>query len=292
MVGLLCGYLDRPSHKAVTNKLIKGKLMYFVLSPAKSLNETDAVPVNLGNYYSQPALIEDSATLIKNLKTKDPIDLQELMSISADLAQLNAERNQAWRWDDNSPFTTDNAKPAAYLFDGDVYTGLGSYNMDKETVLYLNEHLGILSGLYGLLKPLDLMQPYRLEMGTKLANARGANLYEFWGEQITEAINQQIATSDDKVLINLASNEYFKAVKKKALDARIITPRFEDEKNGKYKVISFYAKKARGLMVKYAADNKLTSAEQLKGFDLASYYYVEEASDDQTWTFRRDVGDL
>ena len=265
--------------------------MYFVLSPAKSLNETDVVPLNLGNYYSQPSLISESAELIKNLKTKDPIDLQELMSISADLAQLNSERNQAWSWHKSSPFTTDNAKPAAYLFDGDVYTGLASYEMDKETMLYLNEHLGILSGLYGLLKPLDLMQPYRLEMGTKLKNERGDNLYEFWGEHITDAISTQMADSKDKVLINLASNEYFKAVKKKSLEAQIITPRFEDEKNGQYKVISFYAKKARGLMVKYAADNKLTSAEQLKQFDLAGYYYVEEASDDSTWVFRRDVGD-
>ena len=263
--------------------------MYFVLSPAKSLNETDVVPLNLGNYYSQPSLISESAELIKNLKTKDPIDLQELMSISADLAQLNSERNQAWSWHKSSPFTTDNAKPAAYLFDGDVYTGLASYEMDKETMLYLNEHLGILSGLYGLLKPLDLMQPYRLEMGTKLKNERGDNLYEFWGEHITDAISTQMADSKDKVLINLASNEYFKAVKKKALGATIITPRFEDEKNGQYKVISFYAKKARGLMVKYAADNKLTNAEQLKQFDLAGYYYVDEASVEETWTFRRDA---
>jgi cytoplasmic iron level regulating protein YaaA (DUF328/UPF0246 family) len=163
--------------------------------------------------------------------------------------------------------------------------------MDKDTMLYLNEHLGILSGLYGVLKPLDLMQPYRLEMGTKLKNTRGDNLYEFWGEKITDIINKQMADSDDKVLINLASNEYFKSVKKKALDAQIITPRFEDEKNGQYKVISFYAKKARGLMVKYAADNKLTKAEQLKQFDLAGYYYCEDASDDKTWTFRRDEVD-
>ncbi len=261
--------------------------MYFVLSPAKSLNETDTIPLDLDNHYSQPTLIDESAQLIKILKAKDPMDIQELMSISADLASLNAERNQAW----HLPFTTDNAKPASYLFDGDVYTGLDSYSMDKETMLYLNEQLGILSGLYGLIKPLDLIQPYRLEMGTKLANKRGHNLYEFWGEQITDAINTQMADSDDKVLINLASNEYFKVVKKKTLDATIITPRFEDEKNGQYKVISFYAKKARGLMVKYAADNKLTDAEQLKEFDLAGYYYVDYASDDKTWTFRRNAVD-
>ena len=263
--------------------------MYFLLSPAKSLNEKDAVPVNLGNYYSQPELIEHSQVLMKNLKAKEPIDLQELMSISDDLAQLNAKRNQDWAWSENEPFTDNNAKPAGYLFDGDVYSGLDMYHMDKETAIYVNEHLGILSGLYGVLKPLDLIQPYRLEMGTKLKNERGDNLYEFWGEAVTDAINARMADSDDKVLVNLASNEYFKVIKKKVLNAEIITPRFEDEKNGQYKVISFYAKKARGLMVKYAADNKLTNAEQLKQFDLAGYYYVDELSDDKTWTFRRDA---
>ena len=262
--------------------------MYFLLSPAKSLNEKDAVPVNLGNSYSQPELIEHSQVLMKNLKAKEPIDLQELMSISDDLAQLNAKRNQDWAWSENEPFTDNNAKPAGYLFDGDVYTGLDMYHMDKDTAIYVNEHLGILSGLYGVLKPLDLIQPYRLEMGTKLKNDRGDNLYEFWDEEVTDTINARMADSEDKVLINLASNEYFKVIKKKTINAQIITPRFEDEKNGQYKVISFYAKKARGLMVKYAADNKITNAEHLKQFDLAGYYYVDELSDDKTWTFRRD----
>jgi len=269
--------------------------MYFLLSPAKSLNETDAIPLNLGNHYSQPELIERSQELMKVLKSKEPVDLQELMNISDDLAQLNATRNQQWQWSEEQPFTNDvsdnAAKPAGYLFDGDVYTGLDMYHMDKDTATYVNEHLGILSGLYGVLKPLDLIQPYRLEMGTKLKNERGDNLYEFWGEEVTNVINARMADSDDKVLVNLASNEYFKSVKKKALKADIITPRFEDEKNGQYKVISFYAKKARGLMVKYAADNKLTNAEQLKQFDLAGYYYCIEASDDKTWTFRRDAAD-
>ena len=262
--------------------------MYFLLSPAKSLNETDAIPINLGNYYSQPELIEHSQALMQILKSKEPIDLQEMMSISDDLAQLNAKRNQDWAWSDNDPFTDDNAKPAGYLFDGDVYTGLDMYAMDKDTAIYVNERLGILSGLYGVLKPLDFIQPYRLEMGTKLKNERGDNLYEFWGEEVTNTINARMANSNDNVLVNLASNEYFKSVKKKALHAEIITPRFEDEKNGQYKVISFYAKKARGLMVKYAADNKLTNAEQLKQFDLAGYYYCADASDDKTWVFRRN----
>lgn len=261
--------------------------MYFVLSPAKSLNETTVVPLNLDHYYSQPTLVEESAKLIQLLRTKDPLDLQELMSISAPIANLNVARNHDWQL----PFTNDNAKPAVYLFDGDVYTGLASYDMDKETILYLNERLGILSGLYGLLKPLDLIQPYRLEMGCKLKNARGDHLYHFWGKQITELLNNQLkevpTTSGDKVVINLASNEYFKALDEKILDATIITPRFEDEKNGTYKVISFYAKKARGLMVKYAADNKLTQASQLKEFNVAGYAYCAAASNEQTWTFRR-----
>ena len=154
--------------------------MYFVLSPAKSLNETDAIPINLGNYYSQPALIVQAQTLMKTLKAKEPIDLQELMTISDDLAQLNAKRNQAWQWNIDKPFDDNNAKPAGYLFDGDVYTGLDMYGMDKDTVIYVNKCLGILSGLYGVIKPLDLIQPYRLEMGTKLKNEQGNNLYEFW----------------------------------------------------------------------------------------------------------------
>ncbi|WP_227431226.1 peroxide stress protein YaaA [Psychrobacter sp. I-STPA6b] len=265
--------------------------MYFVLSPAKSLNESDELPINVGNYYSQPELIEQSQSLMNVLKKKEPIDLQELMNISDDLAQLNTKRNQDWQWSKDKPFTADNAKPAVYLFDGDVYTGLDVYNMDKDSVIYLNEHLGILSGLYGVLKPLDLILPYRLEMGTKLKNPQGDNLYEFWGEKITQVINERMTDSDDKVLINLASNEYFKSVKKKVLTANIITPRFEDEKNGKYKVISFYAKKARGLMVKYAVENKLSNAEQLKAFNLAGYYYCDESSDENTWTFRRDEKD-
>lgn len=261
--------------------------MYFLLSPAKSLNETDNVPVDVANLYSQPALIEPACELMSVLKSKEPTDIMALMSVSDKIAQLNVARNQSWAWSEEQPFTTDTAKPAVYLFDGDVYTGLDVYGMDKPDVEYLNKHTGILSGLYGLLKPLDLILPYRLEMGTKLENTKGANLYEFWDTQIAELINTRM-DKDSKVLINLASNEYFKSVKKKALNAQVITPRFEDEKSGKYKVISFYAKKARGLMVKYAVENKITDAEELKNFNLNGYYYCPELSDDKTWTFRRD----
>ena len=269
--------------------------MYFLLSPAKSLNETDAVPVNVGNYYSQPEFIEHAQALMKILKTKEPADLQELMGISDDLAQLNATRNQNWQWSEDKPFSLDSkqapAKPAGYLFDGDVYTGLDMYGMDKDSVIYANEHVGILSGLYGVLKPLDLMLPYRLEMGTKLKNKQGDDLYAFWGELITTVINERLQAQSGKdnegVVVNLASNEYFKAVKKKSLNAKLITPRFEDEKNGKYKVISFYAKKARGLMVRYACKNQLSNVEDLKQFDLDGYVYCMEASDEKTWVYRR-----
>ncbi len=269
--------------------------MYFLLSPAKSLNETKAVPLDLNEYYQQPKLIENSCQLMAILKQKEPIELMELMKISDNIAQLNANRNQNWAWNESQPFTISNkdnpAKPAVYLFDGDVYTGLDVYNMDKSTVEYLNQHLAILSGLYGLLNPLDLILPYRLEMGTKLVNKQGDNLYQFWQEKITEQVIDNMQATKTNSLINLASNEYFKAVKKpllKKANVEIITPRFEDEKNGKFKVISFYAKKARGLMVKYACDNQLTDSEQLKDFNLAGYYYCDDSSDSTNWTFRRN----
>lgn len=261
--------------------------MYFLLSPAKSLNENDGIPLNVGNHYASPALLDQSSELMQILKQKTQADLEKLMSISAELAKLNVERNQNW----HTPFDANNAKPAIYLFDGDVYTGLDAYHLNKDAILYLNERLGILSGLYGLLKPLDLIQPYRLEMGTKLKNAHGEDLYQFWGSQLSQLINERMTTlnkkAENKAVINLASNEYFKAIDKKSLKSPIITPRFEDEKNGKYKVISFYAKKARGLMVKFAAENQLTDSEQLKQFNLEGYQYCESASNEKTWVFRR-----
>ena len=262
--------------------------MYFVLSPAKSLNETDAVPINIDDHHSQPALINDSAELIQILKTKDPIDLQELMSISADLATLNAERNQAWRWHKNDPFTTDNAKAAGYLFDGDVYTGLDAYDLDDQEIDFAQQHLRMLSGLYGLLRPLDLMMPYRLEMGTKLNNTRGHNLYEFWGDIITDQINQDLANIDAKVLINLASDEYYKSVNEKKIQAEIIKPVFLDQKNGKYKVISFYAKKARGLMARYMIENQIDQIEGLKSFQTDGYYFDADSSLKSELVFKRD----
>ncbi|WP_114800282.1 peroxide stress protein YaaA [Moraxella canis] len=256
--------------------------MFFLLSPAKNLDEKTPVPLSLADQYSEPALIDDAITLMQSLKDCDVIDLQELMGVSAKIAELNVDRNQRWAY----PFGED-AKPAIYLFAGDVYTGLDAYHLDKNEIGYLNDRLGILSGLYGLLRPLDLMLPYRLEMGTKFKTAKADNLYQFWGDKITDQINEHLKQSD-QVLVNLASNEYFSAVNPSKIKGRIITPRFEDEKNGKYKVVSFYAKKARGLMVNYAAKYQLTNAEDLKNFDSEGYYFVPELSDEDNWVFRRD----
>ncbi|WP_049237128.1 peroxide stress protein YaaA [Moraxella canis] len=256
--------------------------MFFLLSPAKNLDEKTPVPLSLADQYSEPALIDDAITLMQSLKDCDVIDLQELMGVSAKIAELNVDRNQRWAY----PFGED-AKPAIYLFAGDVYTGLDAYHLDKNEIGYLNDRLGILSGLYGLLRPLDLMLPYRLEMGTKFKTAKADNLYQFWGDKITDQINQHLKQSD-QVLVNLASNEYFSAVNPSKIEGRIITPRFEDQKNGKYKVVSFYAKKARGLMVNYAAKYQLTNAEDLKNFDSEGYYFVPELSDEDNWVFRRD----
>ncbi|WP_294035540.1 peroxide stress protein YaaA [uncultured Moraxella sp.] len=256
--------------------------MYFLISPAKNLDEKTPVPLPLADSYTTPALIDDATTLMQTLKHCDVLDIQELMGVSAKIAELNVARNQRWAY----PFG-DDAKPAVYLFDGDVYTGLDAYALDAQEISYLNTHLGILSGLYGLLKPLDLMLPYRLEMGTKFKTPQADNLYQYWGDTITHLINERIAESGSDVLVNLVSSEYYGAVNPSNINARIITPRFEDEKNGKFKVISFYAKKARGMMVNYAAKHGITDPEALKGFDTDGYYFDSGVSDDDNWVFRR-----
>lgn len=272
--------------------------MYFLLSPAKNLNETDPVPQTVTNHFasdfSQPVLIEQACELMATLKQLEPTDIMSLMGVSDKIAQTNAVRNQHWAWDTDKPFCLDHpqtpAKPAVYLFDGDVYTGLDAYHLDNAAIAYLQAHLGILSGLYGVLKPLDLMLPYRLEMGTKLITPHAKNLYEFWGDNITKIINQRMIENGATALINLASNEYFKAVNPKKLTADIITPRFEDcsaKSPEVYKVVSFYAKKARGLMVKYACNNHLQHPEQLKDFNLDGYRYVESLSSSTEYVFRR-----
>lgn len=254
--------------------------MLMIISPAKTLDYESPLATET---HTQPDFLDDACELIDQLKELEPHQISNLMSISDKLGQLNAERFQSWC----TPFTADNARQAVLAFKGDVYTGLNAESFSEEDFAFAQNHLCILSGLYGLLKPLDLMQPYRLEMGTRFGNTRGKDLYAFWGTRITEALNHRLA-NDDKVLVNLASNEYFKSVQKKQLAARLITPQFKDWKNGQYKIISFYAKKARGLMCRYAIQNRITQAEDLKGFNLDGYYFSEDQSDSNNWIFLRD----
>jgi len=254
--------------------------MLMIISPAKTLDYESPLATET---HTQPDFLDDACELIDQLKELEPHQVSNLMSISDKLGQLNAERFQTW----HTPFTPDNARQAVLAFKGDVYTGLDAESFSNEDFSFAQKHLRILSGLYGLLKPLDLMQPYRLEMGTRFENTRGKDLYAFWGSKITDALNQLLA-SDDKVLVNLASNEYFKSVQKKHLDARLVTPQFKDWKNGQYKMISFYAKKARGLMCRYAIQNRITQADDLKGFNLDGYYFSEDQSDNNNWVFLRD----
>ena len=254
--------------------------MLMIISPAKTLDYESPLATET---HTQPDFLDDACELIDQLKELEPHQVSNLMSISDKLGQLNAERFQCW----HTPFTPDNARQAVLAFKGDVYTGLDAESFSSGDFSFAQKHLRILSGLYGLLKPLDLMQPYRLEMGTRFENTRGKDLYAFWGSKITDALNQLLA-SDDKVLVNLASNEYFKSVQKKHLDARLVTPQFKDWKNGQYKMISFYAKKARGLMCRYAIQNRITQADDLKGFNLDGYYFSEDQSDNNNWVFLRD----
>ena len=263
--------------------------MYFVLSPAKNLNEKNDLPFDFSQHYTQPALMAHACELMSELKTLAPTDLSALMSISAKLGQLNAVRNQNWRWDTTQPFSTNHAdipaKAALYLFDGDVYTGLAAQQMTEQQVHYVNERLGILSGLYGLLKPLDLMQPYRLEMGTSLPIGKNKNLYEFWKKTITKQLNSEL--QKDELFINLASNEYFSAVDAKALKVPVITPEFKDYKDGKLKMISFFAKKARGLMVRYIIDTNAETIDDLKAFNYEGYAFDANLSSGNKLVFTR-----
>jgi cytoplasmic iron level regulating protein YaaA (DUF328/UPF0246 family) len=255
--------------------------MLIVVSPAKTLDYESPLATER---YTQPELVEHSAELIKECRKLTPSDVSALMKVSDKIAGLNVARFEQW----SETFTQENARQAILAFKGDVYTGLEAESLDDDGFDYAQKHLRMLSGLYGLLKPLDLMQPYRLEMGTRLANERGTNLYQFWGNIITNKLNEAISEQGDNVLINLASNEYFKAVKPKQLDATVITPVFKDCKNGQYKVISFYAKKARGMMARYIIDNKVDSIEALTQFDVAGYYFSEQESSDKELVFKRE----
>ena len=254
--------------------------MLSVISPAKTLDfEAPAT----SERYSQPIFLNQSQKLIDDLKKLSVQQIASLMSVSDKLAGLNAARFEQWQ----TPFTLDNAKQAVFAFKGDVYTGLDANTLDSKGLDFAQKHLRILSGLYGVLKPLDLMQPYRLEMGTKFGVNGSKDLYDFWGSQIREALADE-PSFKDKVLINLASNEYFKSLDAKKMDATIITPVFKDWKNGQYKMISFYAKKARGLMSRFIIDQQINKPEDLKDFDYEGYRFNADMSKANDWVFIRD----
>jgi cytoplasmic iron level regulating protein YaaA (DUF328/UPF0246 family) len=254
--------------------------MLIFLSPAKSLDYT---PPPLVATHTQPAFLKQSETLIRQLRKLSPAELANLMSISDPLALLNFNRYADWKL----PFAPENAKQAVLAFDGDVYDGLAAKTLSAADLDFAQQHVRILSGLYGILRPLDLMQPYRLEMGTKFANKGGKDLYAFWGERLLGAINAELEAMPRPVAVNLASEEYFKAAVGRKFKGQLIQPVFEDWKNGKYKIISFYAKRARGLMTRYAVLNRLDEPEGLKEFDYDGYAFAVESSDDKTWVFRR-----
>ncbi len=252
--------------------------MFCIVSPAKKLDFDSPVPAF---EITQPVFLDDTKELAQTCKTLTRSDLSRLMKISETLAELNYARFQGF----STPFTQENAKPAALAFNGDTYVGLDAQSLDEEDFAFAQQHFGILSGLYGLLRPLDLMQPYRLEMGTRLGNPRGANLYDFWGTLISERLNEVMADQDEKVLINCASNEYFKAVDKKALDATVITPVFKEIKGGVGKTIGLMAKRARGMMARYIIKNRLDRAEAIKDFAEGGYVYREDLSKGNDWVF-------
>ena len=254
--------------------------MLFLLSPAKSLDETSLTPTDC---FTKPTLLKHSKELVTQLQTLSPQDIADMMHISDKLALLNVRRFAEF----HLPFCLDNAKQALFLFKGDVYEGMDAYNLTQEEIHYVQGTTAILSGLYGVLRPLDLMQPYRLEMGTKLINNRGNNLYTFWGALITKQLNQLLKDLKSNYVINLASGEYFKSVHTKKLIKPVITPIFKDRKGDQYKIISFYAKRARGMMVRFAAQNSIQEAEQLKEFHSDGYVFDEKSSTTTEWIFLR-----
>jgi cytoplasmic iron level regulating protein YaaA (DUF328/UPF0246 family) len=251
-----------------------------VISPAKNLDfETPVATAEA----TQPVFLAESQQLIDELRRLAPQDVASLMHISDKLGVLNYDRFQQW----HTPFTPANARQAVLAFNGDVYTGLAAPAFSPADFAFAQQHLRILSGLYGLLRPLDLMQPYRLEMGTRFANQRGKDLYSFWGSTITDALNQQLRALNASVLLNLASGEYFKAVKPKALNARIITPVFKDWKGDNYKIISFFAKKARGMMASYIIRERITAVDAIRDFSGGGYAFNPALSAADEWVFTR-----
>lgn len=257
--------------------------MLFVLSPAKTLDFDSAAPTKT---LTAPRFVDDAAQLIAVLRRLSPAQVASLMGVSDAIAALNVARYADWVPAELPP----QAKAAIFAFAGDVYEGFDATSLTARQVTYAQKHVRILSGLYGVLRALDALQPYRLEAGTRLANPRGRDLYAFWGEKVTRSLNEELASHKEKVLCNLASIEYFKLVRPKLLNATVVTPLFEDYKDGHYKQISFYSKKARGMMARYAAQHNITKARDLRGFDIEGYRFNEAASTETTWMFRRKLG--
>ena len=254
--------------------------MLIVLSPAKSLDYKTPVKVKAPTL---PEFVSESAKLIAELKKLSPQEVANLMGLSDQLAALNVGRYRDW----SKKFTDENSKPAVYAFNGDVYDGFDVKSLNSKAIDFAQDHVRILSGLYGALRPLDLMQPYRLEMGTSFKNARGKDLYAFWGERVTDSLKCILEKQKKPVLLNLASEEYFKVLQAKNLDCPVISPVFQDGKDGKYKIISFYAKRARGLMARYVVENRIADPADLKGFNLDGYKYVASESKPEKPLFRR-----
>jgi len=254
--------------------------MLILLSPAKTLDMDTPSPVSSP---TQPQFMDDSDRLVSTLKKYRPARLGKLMNLSDKLAQLNVERYEAWQ----PPFTKANAQPAIHAFRGDVYTGFDVDSMVKKDLDHAQKHLRILSGLYGVLRPYDLMQAYRLEMGTRLKTRRGSDLYNFWGARLTDHLNEELDSFKNPFVVNLASNEYFKSVKPKSLSAPLVSPVFHDQKNGEYKMISFFAKKARGSMARYLIESRAKNIDDIKGYKSLGYKYSKKHSTDEKPVFTR-----
>ena len=255
--------------------------MLLLISPAKTLDFDSPAPTT---EFTQATFLKESKQLINELRALSPEDISALMTISEKLGILNFERFARWK----TPFKTINAKQALFAFQGDVYTGMQADTFSADDILFAQQHLRILSGLYGLLRPLDLIQAYRLEMGTGFTNSRGKNLYAFWGDSITKALNKHLKEINASKIVNLASHEYFSAVKSELLNAKIITPVFKDKKNDDYKIISFFAKKARGMMSAYIIQHRLNNPESIKSFDTGGYRFRADMSSDSDWVFTRE----
>jgi len=254
--------------------------MLAVVSPAKKL---DSATLGRSLPHTQPSLLGEAEILVRQAKRLKPAALQALMGISENLAALNHDRFQQF----NTPFTIENAKPAALIFNGDTYMGLDAPTLSSEDLTWAQDHIAILSGLYGILRPLDLIQPYRLEMGTRMKTRRGTNLYDFWGDRITKQIKERLAEHEDQTVVNLASIEYFKSVKPNALAGAVITPSFKEMRDGKPKMISFLAKKARGMMARHIIDGRIDRPEGLKDFVTEGYRFDAASSTETTWSFIR-----